>query len=220
MKRTSAFIGSAILLVIIAAAATGAEQMRLTSDTLEYDPERGVVIASGNVRMTGRGAEITSLEGEFDSAGLRSWFRGKVFARWDEGSLTMDCEELQLEELPRGQNMTATRVNRFHDPVRNVVMRGDLMKGTVRDGVFTGLEAAGNVVADAVVSGGGPTRITGRKAVYSRSKDTLVFSGDALATQEGRRITADTFVIHLQSGKIEAVGNPQMVVDLPPQEAQ
>ncbi len=116
--------------------------------------------------------------------------------------------------------MTATRVNRFHDPVRNVVMRGDLMKGTVRDGVFTDLEAAGNVVADAVVSGGGPTRITGRKAVYSRSKDTLVFSGDALATQEGRRITADTFVIHLQSGKIEAVGNPQMVVDLPPQEAQ
>ena len=220
MKRTSAFIGSAILLVIIAAAATGAEQMRLTSDTLEYDPERGVVIASGNVRMTGRGAEITSLEGEFDSAGLRSLFRGKVFARWDEGSLTMDCEELQLEELPRGQNMTATRVNRFHDPVWNVVMRGDLMKGTVRDGVFTDLEAAGNVVADAVVSGGGPTRITGRKAVYSRSKDTLVFSGDALATQEGRRITADTFVIHLQSGKIEAVGNPQMVVDLPPQEAQ
>ncbi len=220
MKRTSAFIGSAILLVIIAAAATGAEQMRLTSDTLEYDPEKGVVIASGNVRVTGRGAEITSLEGEFDSAGLRSLFRGKVFARWDEGSLTMDCEELQLEELPRGQNMTATRVNRFHDPVRNVVMRGDLMKGTVRDGVFTDLEAAGNVVADAVVSGGGPTRITGRKAVYSRSKDTLVFSGDALATQEGRRITADTFVIHLQSGKIEAVGNPQMVVDLPPQEAQ
>lgn len=220
MKRTSAFIGSAILLVIIAAAATGAEQMRLTSDTLEYDPEKGVVIASGNVRVTGRGAEITSLEGEFDSAGLRSLFRGKVFARWDEGSLTMDCEELQLEELPRGQNMTATRVNRFHDPVWNVVMRGDLMKGTVRDGVFTDLEAAGNVVADAVVSGGGPTRITGRKAVYSRSKDTLVFSGDALATQEGRRITADTFVIHLQSGKIEAVGNPQMVVDLPPQEAQ
>ncbi len=100
MKRTSAFIGSAILLVIIAAAATGAEQMRLTSDTLEYDPEKGVVIASGNVRVTGRGAEITSLEGEFDSAGLRSLFRGKVFARWDEGSLTMDCEELHWRNCP------------------------------------------------------------------------------------------------------------------------
>lgn len=220
MKRTSAFIGSAILLLIFVTAVTGAEQMRLTSDTLEYDPERGVVTASGNVRVTGRGAEITSLEGEFDSAGMRSLFRGRVLVRWEESALTMDCEELQLEELPTGQTISAVNVTRFHDPARNVVMRGDLMKGTVRGGVFTDLEAAGNVVADAVASGGGPTRMTGRKAVYSRSKETLVFSGDAVATQEGRKITADTFVIHLKSGRIEAVGNPRMIVDLPPQESQ
>jgi len=220
MNMRTSFAVSIAALLAAATVVTGAEQMRLTSDTLQYDPSRGAVVASGNVKVVGRGAEITSDEGEFDSEGMRSWFRKDVLALWPEGDLSMNCDELIVEDSSRGQKITARRVTRFHDPVRNVTIRADVVEGTVAGGVFSDFVARGNVVADAVASGGEPTRVSGQISQYSKARGTLEFSGEAVAVQKNRRITADTFIIYLQSGKIEAVGNPRMVVDLPPQEAQ
>jgi lipopolysaccharide export system protein LptA len=220
MKIRAAFAVPVAVLFLAATVVAAAEQMRLTSDTLQYDPSRGAVVASGNVKVVGRGAEITSDEGEFDSQGTRSWFRKSVLALWPGGDLSMNCDELVVEDGPRGQKITARRVTRFHDPVRNVTMRADVMEGTVAGGVFTDYVARSNVVADAVASGGEPTRVSGQRLRYSKSRGTLELSGEATAIQKDRRITADTLIFYLQSGKIEAVGNPRMVVDLPPQEAQ
>jgi len=220
MKIRAAFAVPVAVLFLAATVVAAAEQMRLTSDTLQYDPSRGAVVASGNVKVVGRGAEITSDEGEFDSQGVRSWFRKSVLALWPEGDLSMNCDELIVEDGPRGQKITARRVTRFHDPVRNVTMRADVMEGTVAGGVFTDYVARSNVVADAVASGGEPTRVSGQRLQYSKARGTLELSGEAVAIQKDRRITADTLIFYLQSGKIEAVGNPRMVVDLPPQEAQ
>lgn len=220
MKIRAAFAVPVAVLFLAATVVAAAEQMRLTSNMLQYDPSRGAVVASGNVKVVGRGAEITSDEGEFDSQGTHFWFRKSVLALWPEGDLSMNCDELVVEDGPRGQKITARRVTRFHDPVRNVTMRADVVEGTVAGGVFTDYVARGNVVADAVASGGEPTRASGQRLQYSKARGTLELSGEAVAIQKDRRITADTFIFYLQSGKIEAVGNPRMVVDLPPQEAQ
>ena len=220
MDKKAALMILTALMLLAAAAATGADQMQLTSDTLQYDPSGGVVFASGHVKVVGRGAEITSEEGEFDPTGAHSLFRKNVLARWPEGRLTMDCYEMIVEETPRGQKITARKVTRFHDPARKVTVRAEMVEGFVVGGVFTEFGARGGVVADAVAPDGEPTRVSGGRSRYSRDRQTLEFTGGAVGVQKNRRITADTFIVHLESGKIEAVGNPRMEVDLPPQEVQ
>lgn len=220
MDKKAALTILTALMLLAAAAATGADQMQLTSDTLQYDPSGGLVYASGHVKVVGRGAEITSEEGEFHPTGTRSLFRRNVLARWAEGQLTMDCDEMIVEETSRGQKVIARKVTRFHDAVRKVTMRADLVEGSVVGGAFTEFDARGGVVADAVAPDGEPTRVTGKRSRYDRDRQTLEFTGGAVGLQKNRRITADTFIIHLESGKIEAVGNPRMEVDLPPGEDQ
>lgn len=220
MDKKAALTILTALMLLTASAAAGSDQMQLTADTLQYDPSGGIVFASGHVKVVGRGAEITSVEGEFDPAGTRSLFRKNVLAQWPDGSLTMDCDEMILEETPRGQKIIARKVTRFHDPVRKVTVRADMVEGLVVGGVFTEFDARGGVVADAVAPDGEPTRVSGGRSRYSRDRRTLEFTGGAVGVQKNRRITADTFIIHLESGKIEAVGSPRMEVDLPSQEPQ
>ena len=214
MKKTASLIGAAILM-IVASMPAAADQMRLTSDTLGYDPATALVTASGNVRVTGKGIVATSSHGEFDAAGNRSHLWDDVVANWGEGKMTLECADLVVVEEPGGQQMNARTVKRFHDTQRKLTMRSNLMEGKLRDGEFTDLTATGNVVADTVASDGQPTRLTGEKAVYSRSADTMIFTGNPVATQKNRKITADKFIVHIESGRLEAIGNPQMVVDLP-----
>ncbi|MDO9508848.1 MAG: LptA/OstA family protein [Thermovirgaceae bacterium] len=215
MKKFASLFGAALVLLLAVSVPVVAEQMRLTSDTLNYDPSSGLIKASGNVRVLGKGTEITSLFGEFDAGGKRSHLWDEVLADWTEGAMTLDCADLVIVEEPGGQHLTARSVKRFHDSVRKITMRSSLMEGTLRGGEFSDLVATGNVVADAVAADGAPIRVTGSKAVYSKAKDTMIFTGSAVATQKNRTLTAETFTIHLESGRIEAVGNPQMVVDLP-----
>jgi len=220
MKKFRALTGALLLILTVLSLPSAAEQMRLTSDTLNYDPATGLISASGNVRVTGRGTEITSRNGEFESGGKRSHMWDEVFAKWPEKGVTLDCADLVIIEESGGQHMTARNVTRFHDAARKITMRGSLMEGDIRGGEFSDLVATGNVAADAVASGGEPTRVTGSRAVYSKAKDTMVFTGNAVAVQKNRKITAETFIVHIASGKIEAVGNPQMTVDLPAEDGK
>lgn len=218
MKKFSALIGTVLILLFAASVPALAEQMKLTSDTLDYDPSTGIVKAAGDVKVLGRGAEITSRFGEFDAGGKRSHLWDAVVVNWTEGAMTMECADLVILEEPGGQHLTARSVKKFKDSVRKITMRSSLMVGSLRGKEFSDLVATGDVVADAVLSGGESTRMTGSKAVYSKSRDTLIFSGSASATQKNRKITAETFIIHIESGRIEAIGNPRMVVDLPAEE--
>lgn len=132
----------------------------------------------------------------------------------------MDCGDLVLVEEQGGQKLTARSVNRFNDAVRKITMSGDLMEGFIRDGEFLELVATGNVLTDSAAPGGEPSRVTAARAVYSREKGTITFTGNAVAVQKSRKISADTFVIHIESGRMEAIGNPRMVVDLPSEGTQ
>jgi len=213
-------MGVALVLVFAAIMPAAADQMRLTSDTLNYDPASGLIKASGNVKVLGKDTEMTSREGEFEAGGKRSHLWGEVFANWSKGVMTLDCADLVTVEEPGGQQITARSVKRFYDSTRKITMRSSLMEGTLLGGEISVLTATGNVVADAVAADGAPTHLTGDKAVYSKSDDTMVFTGSPVATQKNRKITADKFIIHIASGRMEAVGNPQMVVDLPAAEGQ
>ena len=209
---------AALIVVLCAGLAMSAEQMQLTSDKLRYDPDKGIIYASGNVRVTGRGAVATSSEGEASADGAMSHLWGDVRAEWAEGSKTLACDDLVTREAERGQKVFARNVSRFEDKTQNLVMKAREMEGLLVDGEFSELTATGNVVADTVAADGKTTRVTGDRAVYSKARGTLVFTGNALAVQKDRRITADHFVMHVESGKIEALGNPRMIVDMPPQE--
>lgn len=220
MKKTVPLLGAALILVFAAIMPAAADQMRLTSDTLNYDPASGLIKASGNVRVLGKDTEMTSRQGEFEAGGKRSHLWEEVFANWAKGVMTIDCADLVIVEETGGQQITARSVKRFYDSTRKITMRSSLLEGTLRGGEISALTATGNVVADAVAADGEPTHLTGEKAVYSKSDDTMVFTGSPVATQKNRKITADKFIIHIASGRMEAVGNPQMVVDLPAGEGQ
>lgn len=218
MKRSASLASAVLVLLFAVTMPASADQMRLTSDTLNYDPASGLIKASGNVRVLGRETEMTSLHGEFDAGGKRSHLWDEVTANWAEGVMTIECADLVIVEEPGGRYLTARSVKRFHDSVRKITMRSSLMEGRLRGEEVSELTATGNVAADAITADGAPTHLTGEKAVYSKADDTMIFTGSPVATQKNRRITADKFIIHIAGGRIEAIGNPQMVVDLPPAE--
>lgn len=208
-------MGVALFILFAISMPAMADQMRLTSDTLNYDPASGIIKASGNVRVLGKDTEMTSRQGEFDAGGKSSHLWEDVSANWSNGVRTIDCADLVITEEPGGQQITARAVKRFYDSVKKITMRSSLMKGSLGGGEIIELTATGSVVADAVAADGAPTRLTGEKAVYSKADDSMVFTGNPVATQKNRRITADKFIIHIASGRMEAIGNPQMVVDIP-----
>jgi lipopolysaccharide export system protein LptA len=56
--------------------------------------------------------------------------------------------------------------------------------------------------------------VTSRAADYDKNKGMLTFYGEAKAVQPGRVLTADRLIYRLETGRIEAEGNPRIIVEM------
>jgi lipopolysaccharide transport protein LptA len=116
----------------------GASEVRLTSDTLIYDPASRLVRAEGNVRLDRQGLNLTSAFAEGDPAGERFRAWGSVKARWSEQKMELAAEEVSLvERVPRRvsasgnvlltrpqERLSASSLDWVFGPVPEYVARG------------------------------------------------------------------------------------------------
>ena len=214
MKRTFAVAFLSLSLALFLAFSVSAETFEMVSDTLVYDPGADMIRAEGNVKITGQDMEAVSKRGEASVDGTFMRLSGDVDAFWEGGLRKIRCDEMESETKGDDRRILAKNVKRFEDAEMNVVLRADEVRGLLREGVFVTLEARGNVKADTTTSDGRPTTVTSKRADYNKPAGTLVFYGEAKAVQPGRTLTADRIIYRLESGRIEAEGNPRIVVEM------
>ncbi len=203
-----------LLLAVSPWAPAWADTFQMVSDTLVYDPETDMIRAEGNVRITGENLNASAKRAEATADGTRMRLVGGVDASWEKGRREILCDELQSEMEGDSRRIVAENVRRFVDEEMNVILRADHARGLMREGVFLNLEARGNIKADMTTADGRPTTVTAHRADYEKQKDVLVFSGDARAVQPGRTLIADRLIYRLETGRIEAEGNPRITVEM------
>ncbi len=104
LKRNPVFfaflLGVAFLTAFSGTASAG--EIRLTSDTLIYDPASRLVRAEGNVRLERQGLDLKANYAEGDPAGERFRAWGAVRAHWKEQKMDLSAEEVSLvDKAPR-----------------------------------------------------------------------------------------------------------------------
>lgn len=203
-----------LLFVFFLWAPVSAETFEMVSDTLVYDPETGLIRAEGNVRITGDGINASARRGEATADGVLMRLFGDVDASWENGRRKILCDELESETEGENRRIRASSVKRFEDAEMDVILRADSVDGLMKEGVFVNLKARGNVRADTTTADGRPTTVTSRAADYDKTKGMLTFYGEAKAVQPGRVLTADRLIYRLETGRIEAEGNPRIIVEM------
>lgn len=127
-----------------------------------------------------------------------------------EGNVLMDFGNhlVDSDEASRnGSRFHAREVRRYADRSHRMTISAGEADGLMEKDDIVELTASGGVVMDVAELSGAPTRITGDSGVFSRDRGTLVISGNASASQEGRSVRAANIVYHLAGGRIEALGD-------------
>ncbi len=246
------------------------QEMTLQADSLDYDPSRGTVEASGNVTLNRDGVVLVAPHGEGAVGGGEFHLWGDVKGSWKErgvelragdvrflngGSgrleargrarLVSDGDRIEAEMLSweldsdsvysasgdvrgnlgrrsflaasferQGDRIEVRDVTEMVDPELGGRLSARLIEGTLDGPDVETLEASGSVAMEVKRAGNGPVKVTGQKALYSKARGTLVISGEARAVQQDRIISADSIVLHVSSGRIEALGSPKLTFPL------
>ena len=177
------------------------------------NPARRTITASGDVELTRREQGEDKITAQVVSWELdRDVYRamGDVIGNYTR--YYVDADEVSRD----GERFAARGIRRYNDRERNVTMSASRASGTLGpDGAIRELVAEGNVVLNTPDEKGTISRITGDKGVFSVARGTLVISGNAMANQSGRNLHAESIVYHLDSERIEAIGRPSLVIDIP-----
>lgn len=180
--------------------------LRLSSE--EMAPARRTITASGDVVLTRGGDRLAAdeLSWSMDRDGYTA--RGGVIG--DFASHSIDADEVVRD----GNDFSARSVRRYEDRERNLTLRANRVDGRLSSGRVAELVADGNVVMDSPDDTGRMTRITGDRGVFSFARGTVVISGSAVVEQNARRLHAGNIVYHLDSGRVEALERPSLVIEI------
>jgi lipopolysaccharide assembly outer membrane protein LptD (OstA) len=180
-----------------------AHSMDITCDfiMLERDAGKRIITARGSVRLARDDGTIAAdeIEWELESDNYSA-----------KGSVSIDFGNYAVEsgEASRGGNrFSARNVRRYEDRARRMIITAGEANGLIEKGDIVELIAEGGVVMNIAEVRGASTRITGNRGIFSRDRGTLVISGGAFASQEGRSVRAANIVYYLDSGRVEALGD-------------
>ena len=176
-----------------------------SEEVLYYAGDKGRLVASGDVILR-RGRDAMSCDVVVWRFGpVPSYHaRGRVHLAWEE-------KHLWAKTVSRdGEIFRTSDLERFEDKKQGMTLLAPELEGRFE----------GDEVVEVVTSGGVRLElrrrdktvvVTGAKGVYSTKRGTLVVSGGATAKQEGRSVRAESLVLRLDTGRIEALGKPQVV---------
>ena len=120
----------------------------------------------------------------------------------DLGDYFIDADEVARN----GEQFWAQNIRRYEDRTRRIGISASKASGLLRRGSVIELISSGSFVLNLADRKGAVTTITGDKGVYSQDRGTLVITGGVRAIQEGRSLSAGSIVYHLDSGRLEALG--------------
>ncbi|MDL2264370.1 hypothetical protein LJC31_06925 [Synergistaceae bacterium OttesenSCG-928-I11] len=180
--------------------------IRLSSEGT--DPVRRTITASGDVVLTRDEDRITAgyLSWSMDREGYTA--RGDVLGNFR--SYCIDADEVVRD----GDDFSARGVRRYEDHERNMTLTANRVNGRLAGRHVAELIADGNVVMDSPDDTGKMTRVTGNRGIYSVARGTIVISGNAIVTQDARKLHAGSIVYHLDNGRIEALERPSLVIEM------
>lgn len=187
--------------------------------------ERGMDLKADDVtfrdggagRLEARGNAVLVAGGDRLQADLLSWSLGGESAYSASGNVQGAFGERTFRAASferQGAEITVREVAEMVDPVLRGSLSASLIRGKLEGSEPESLEASGGVTMKMDRGSDGPVKVTGQKALYSRARGTLVVSGSARAVQKDRIISADSIVLHLKSGRIEALGSPKLTFPL------
>jgi len=228
-----------LFFLIILAVTLSAGEMKLNSDTMEYDPDEGKIYASGNVKFSRDQLDVFAQEAEGRVDGSFAMFRGNVRGEGELNGEEVDftCDILDggfnepafyglkgnvdarigskhiIAEIVTlsGSEIEAEKIEHFRDEESGITASGRTMEGTLKDDVIEDMIINDNVRIILEGNHGTDTIVTGERAVYSRERGTLVVTGSAKAVQKDRTITADSLVVFPETERIEASGEPRII---------
>lgn len=170
-------------------------------------PARRKLRATGNVRLVRGEDRLLASNVSWELGGDHYRASGNVSANFSAYSIEAD------EAARDGEQFWAQGVRRYEDRVRKIVVKTSKARGVVRGKEVTELTAEGPVEVVMFDRNGKRTTVRGDKGVFSKERGSVVISGNARADQDGRTLTADSIVYHLDGGKIDALGRPSMVIE-------
>lgn len=241
MLRKSCVVGLFVLTVILFCIVNVyAGEMHLTSDRMQYDPDKGTIYAEGNVKFIRDGMTITAKRGEGSVDGNSALFwenvKGEGLFSGEDVLFTCDMAEAifspetfyslkgkvdstfgdriiiaDMVEM-QDEQFSAVKVEKFVDKAQGLEMSCDKVEGVLKSKEISEAVAQGNVRILIRDDQGKETRVFGNKAVYSKMRGSVVVTGNARALQGDRSIKADSLVLFLETNRIEAVGGSTLVI--------
>ncbi len=223
---------AACLLIALSsgAAAVGNEPIDLVADTIEYDSVRGVMIATGNVKLVQGKSMMTGAQAEYNVKTQETYIHGGVKVVKEDAVLV--AQEVRGYDnnhliaagepvLTKGENRLAGPKIDYYADKGYALVEGWARMDTV-DGVITGnrLEAftqEERVVIDGNVHVVSETRkldAVSDHAVYygKKGEGRAVLTGNARAIQDGNTLTGNSLTIYMDDKAMDAQGRSKLVV--------
>lgn len=210
--------------------ALAGQPVDLSADTIEYDSVRGVMIATGNVKLIQDKSMLTGAQAEYNTKTQETYIHGNVRVIKDDATLTAD--EVRGYDnnhlIASGQPVLTKGDSRLSGPkIDYYADKGyALVDGWARmdsaDGSITGnrLEAftqEERVVVDGNVHIVSDTRkldaVADHAVYYGKKGDgRAVLSGNARAIQDGNTLTGNTLTIYMDDKAMDAQGRSKLIV--------
>lgn len=188
-----------------------AEGLAIRCDALSLiDSDRTQILeATGNVLLTRGEDRVVAQRLRWTKGFPRYVATGDVDARFESHAI-------RAAEVGRdGETLWGRDVRRYEDGRGRFVLSAEKADGRIVGGEVTELTATGALVLDLRGQEGKSVRVTGDKGVFSQDRGTIVVTGNARAVQEGRIVTAESLVLHMDDRRIEALGRPRIVFPIP-----
>ena len=166
-----------------------------------------IITAMGGVELFKANDALSANRVVWYSGVQRYSASGEVIGEFEAYSI--DADDVSREE----NSFSARNVRRFYERTRNITMSASRVDGILSGEEIVETTADGGVVITMPDSNGVMTRATGAKGIYSVARGTVVLSGGATVTQQGRVLNSNEIVYFLDSGQFNAQGNPSIVFE-------
>lgn len=161
--------------------------LRLYTERALWERARNRVTAEQGLRITNRGAVLTSQRGTYDRETNRARAEGRVEMRDSSGEVTASGERLDYDRVRRVAELTGNPVARRAQPARDGGAEADTL--VIRGRVLRYNDSTGIAVAEGdVVITRRDLRITCGRAEYRQKEDSLILELQPVAKVEESEI--------------------------------
>jgi lipopolysaccharide export system protein LptA len=166
-----------------------------------------VVTASGGVKLTRGKDSLSARVVVWNTGNVNYSATGDVLGEFEAYSIDADAVSRDLDRF------SASTIRKFYERGSKITMSASRADGVLKDKVVSELIAEDNVVVTMPDKDGVMTRATGGKGIYSLARGTVVLSGRATVTQAGRVLHSNNIVYFMDTGHIDAQGNPSLTFE-------